>query len=173
MKNLLLSITLVLSSIATLSVHSQEWKTLDDEVFSIEYPETWEINTSGVMGTKFIMFSPLTSENDAFRENVNFLIQDLSGKKINLNQYVEVSETQVKTLLNNSEIIESKRVKNKKQTYHKLIYTGEQGEFELHFEQYFFIVDDHAYVLTFSCEMDQLEDFQETGERIMNSFLLK
>lgn len=170
MKNL----TFILSMLIV-STHSftQEWKTLDEENYLIEYPENWEVNTSGAMNTKVILFSPIVSKEDLFRENVNYIIQDLSEYKVNLDQYVEASEKQIETLVVNGKILESERLENKNGIYHKLIYTGTQGLFDLQFMQYFFVKDNIAYVLTFTCEIDQVESYQKTGERILNSFLLK
>lgn len=51
------------------------------------------------MGTSLIILSPLESEKDTFRENVNLLIQDLTGLDIGLDQYTKISEDQMKACL--------------------------------------------------------------------------
>jgi hypothetical protein len=149
------------------------WKTLEEKNYSIQYPADWELNQSGQMGTTFFLFSPLSSDQDKFRENINLLIQDLSGHNINLDKYTEISEGQVKTMITNSTLIESKRVKNGSEEFHRIIYTGDQGIFHLKFEQFYWIKNDKAYVLTFTCEQDKFSDFKEVGEAILNSFILK
>ena len=113
------------------------WKTLTENNYSIKYPESWELSKSNLMGTNFILFSPLTSKLDNFKENVNLLIQDLTGQDLNLTKYVEISESQVKTIITDGNILESERISNRDIIYHKLIYTGKQGVYELKFEQYF------------------------------------
>lgn len=150
-----------------------EWKTLDQSKFSIQYPSTWELNQSGQMGTSFIIFSPLENDEDKFKENVNLLMQDLTGQNIDLDKYVEISEGQIKTMLTNSTLIESKRVKKESEEFHKIIYSGDQGIFHLKFEQYYRVIDDKALVLTFTCETDQFFKFVNTGEKILNSFIQK
>ncbi|MBK7681894.1 MAG: hypothetical protein IPJ26_05200 [Bacteroidetes bacterium] len=40
------------------------------------------------MGTSFIIFSPLENDEDKFKENVNLLMQDLTGQNIDLDKYV-------------------------------------------------------------------------------------
>ena len=150
-----------------------EWKTLDQSKFSIQYPSTWELNQSGQMGTSFIIFSPLENDEDKFKENVNLLMQDLTGQNIDLDKYVEISEGQIKTMLTNSTLIESKRVKKESEEFHKIIYSGDQGIFHLKFEQYYWVIDDKALVLTFTCETDQFFKFVNTGEKILNSFTQK
>ena len=63
------------------------WKSLTENSYSINYPGNWELNKSGQMGTSFILFSPLSSEQDQFKENVNLLIQDLTGYNLDLDKY--------------------------------------------------------------------------------------
>lgn len=150
--------------------NTEEWKTVKEKTFSINYPSTWGLDQSGQMGTSLILFSPLESEQDTFRENVNVIVQDLKGMDIDLDKYTEISEDQVKKLITNSAIVESKRIKNGNSEYHKIIYTGEQGLFKLTFEQYYWVKKDKAYVLTFTSEQDKFEHFKETGEEILNSF---
>lgn len=150
-----------------------EWKTLDESNYSIQYPPAWELNRSGQMGTSFVLFSPLESGNDKFKENINLIIQDLTGLSINLDKFNEISERQIKTMITNSVLIESKRIKSGNDEYHKVIYSGDQGVFHLQFEQYYWVINNKAFVLTFTSEKKKYDDFKETGEKILNSFMLK
>jgi len=146
------------------------WKTYNGTNYSVQYPPNWELNTNGQMGTSFIFFSPLENDKDQFKENVNLLVQDLRGSNIDLNKFVEISEEQVKTMITNSTLEESSRVKSSKHEYHKMIYIGDQSIYRLKFEQYFWIVSQQAYVLTFTCEQTKFSEYKEAGERILNSF---
>ena len=152
---------------------TQDWNTLNHPSYSIQYPPTWELNEGGLMGTRFILFSSLESDKDQFKENVNLIIQDLSGLEINLNQYTELSEGQIKLLVTNAALIDSKRIQNGSEEYHKIIYSGDQGIFHFIFEQFYWVTPDQAFVLTFTCEKDKFEDFKALGERILLSFSLK
>ena len=125
------------------------------------------------MGTTFVLFSPLDARQDKFRDNVNFIIQDLSGYNLDLNKFVEISETQVKTMITNSILIESTRIKTDADEFHRMIFTGDQGMLHLKFEQFFWVKNDKSYVLTLTCEQDKFSDFKEVGEAILNSFSFK
>ena len=96
--------------VLNLSLYGQtkDWNTFKKDSYTIDYPKDWELDESGQMGTSFILFSPLTSQKDQFRENVNLLVQDLTGYNLDLDKYVEISEEQVKTLITDGKIIESK-----------------------------------------------------------------
>lgn len=150
-----------------------DWKTLDQVAYSIQYPSTWELNQNEQMGTSFILFSPLESDKDQFKENVNLLIQDISKYHIDLSEYTKISEGQIKTMVTNGTILESVRIKNDNGEYHKLIYSGDQGIFHLTFEQYYWVMNEKAFVLTFTCEQNKFAQKAETGEKILNSFKLK
>ena len=170
-----LHLTWILFLIVNLSVFGQssEWNSLNEKDYSIQYPDKWELNKSGQMGTSFIMFSQLTSENDQFKENVNLIIQDLTGHNIDLNQYVEISESQIKTMITDGNIISSNRIKNKETEFQRVIYTGKQGVLNLKFEQYYWVQNNKAYVLTLTCEINEFNDFKDIGEKILDSFKIK
>lgn len=151
----------------------EDWKTIAQSNYSLQYPADWELNESGQLGTTLILFSPLESADDTFRENINLIVQDLTGYNLDLDKYAKISEEQVKTMITNSKIVESKKIPSNPNPYHKIIYTGTQGVFDLKFEQYYFIVDNKAYILTFTAERDNFGKFKKTGEEILNSFIIK
>lgn len=150
----------------------EDWKTYEDSNYTIQYPPNWELDLKGEMRTSFILFSPSENENDKFIENVNLIIQDLKGMNMNMDKYVEISEEQLKTMITNSVLIESKRVKDKNPEYHKLIYTGNQESLQFQFEQYLWIINEKAYILTLTCEINKFSEYKEVGEKILNSFSL-
>ena len=163
---------LVFFSSLTAFGQSNDWKTLNEKEYSIQYPSNWELNQTGQMGTSSILFSPLSSEKDQFKENVNLLIQDLTGYNLDLDKYVEISEGQINTLMTDGVILESKRILSDSINYHKVIYTGKPGAFSLKFEQYYLVVNNKAFVLTLTCEENQFDDYKLNGEKILNSFQL-
>lgn len=150
-----------------------DWNSISEDKYEIKYPPNWEVNRSGQMGTSFILLSPLSNGADNFKENVNLLIQDLTGYELSLEQYVEISEGQIKTMVTEGEIIlsEPKQIGNNE--YQKVIYTGKQGIFNLKFEQYYWVVDKQAVILTLTCKEDEFDKYQKIGEEILNSFKMK
>jgi len=150
-----------------------EWKTITESTYTVQYPPAWGLNLDKKMGTEFIILSPLESEQDKFKENVNLLIQDLSGKNIDLDKFASISEEQIKTLVTNSSLILSKRIKTAGIEYQKVIYSGDQGVYHLKYEQYYWVVGDKAYVLTLTCEQNKFDRYKEDGEKILNSFTFK
>ncbi len=148
----------------------QEWKTLHENGYSLQYPPDWSLDKSGQSGTSFIVLSQQESPDDNFRENVNLLIQDLSGMNIDLDKYTEISLDQVKAMLTKGKIMESVTKNARDMQYQKVVYTGVQGIYEIYCQQYYWVRDDKAYVLTLTCETDKVESFKNTGEMILDSF---
>ena len=77
------------------------------------------------------------------------------------------------TFITEGKIISEERIKIGDSEYHKIIYTGKQGVFDLQFEQYYQIKNEKAYVLTLTCEKTQFEKYRKTGEKILRSFVLR
>lgn len=170
---LLLTLFMSISAYGQTAQRENHGKSINENGYSIQYPDSWDLDKSGQMGMSFILLSKQTSQQDKFRENVNLLIQNLTGQNIDLNKFVEVSEHQIRTMLTKGSLQESKRLNVNGVTFHKIIYTSEQGAFNFKFEQYYWINEEKAYVLTLTCEADQFDNYQETGEKILNSFRLE
>jgi hypothetical protein len=56
--------------------------------------------------------------------------------------------------------------------FQKLIYTGKQGSNNLRYEQFFWLENNNAYVLTFTCEKAEYSYYKEIVGEILNSFEL-
>lgn len=151
----------------------KNWKTLSESDYSIQYPDTFDLDKSGQMGMSFILLSKQTSQQDLFRENVNLMIQDLSGRNIDLDKYVEISEEQIKTMIMDGNLIGSKRMTDKNKEYQRLIYTGKQGQYDLKWQQLYWVENNKAYVLTLTCEVKQYNNYVSVGEEIMKTFIIK
>lgn len=170
---LTLLFTLLITKLSYAQPQAVEWETFSNSIFEIEYPITWDLDTSEKYGTSFILFSQITDEDDLFSENINLMIEDSEGENISLDQYVEFSERLAQVIVTEGKIIINQRLSKNGIEYHRFIYSGKQGMFNLKFEQYLWVIDNKAYVLTLTCEIDQFDIFQKTGEAILNSFKIK
>jgi len=160
------------NSLSLLSVSHEDWKTHTDNGFQIQYPSEWELSLAKQMGSSFILFSPLENKDDLFRENVNLIIQDIKGMSIGLEKYAQISESQIKSMMTNAQILESKVIeKNGRRVYH-LVYTADMGIYHLKFMQNYFIQNEKAYVLTFTADQKNYDRYIKVGSEILNTFEL-
>jgi hypothetical protein len=161
--------------------HYNNWEILSKENYTIKHPPEWEVNTSGKMGTSFILFSPLVSKSEKFRTNINLIIQDLEGitidsRTINLKEYTERSIVEIKNKNTKSggKIISSDLINVNGISHQKVIYTGVSKEgLRLQYEQYYWVEKNKAYVLTLTCQEYKFIDYQAIGEKIFDSFIIK
>lgn len=149
------------------------WVTHSTDVYSIEYPENWSLDESGMLGSSFFIFSNLESKEDNFRENTNLMIQDLKNMNLDLDAFVELSKSQIKDLMTDGVILEDERVKSKDQEYHELLFQATQGNFKIKTKQYYFLQNEKAYVLTLTLTEDTFEKYNKMGHKILNSFIIK
>ena len=164
----LLAIVLLLTSFTLFQPGA--WQTFKGEGYTILCPPDWTMDVTGLAGTKCVFFSPTDSANDPFRENFNLIVQDLAGMNLNLDKYTEISIEQIKSIMPNSTLISSEKLQEDALIFQKLLYTGDQGDNHLKFEQYYFVRKEKAYVLTLTCPIETFDRYQKTGEQILSSF---
>jgi len=175
MKVIGLFLALFLATYANITAQSEtEWQQLSVENMEIDHPSDWRVDQSGQMGTSFFLFSPQSNLADDFQENVNVIVQDLSAYgSLTLDEYVEASLGQIKNIITNASIIVNERVVDGDKEYQKLIYTGTQASYSLKFEQFCYLIDNKAYIVTLTCKESEFDKYQELGEKILSSFIIK
>ena len=149
----------------------KEWGTFKSEKYSISYPSGWSIDTSKQMGIDLFIFSKLDSSNDKFRENVNVLTSNVEGLNITLDTFVKVSLKDIESMATNLKMLESKLYKIGDKVYHKIDFTANQGIFNLHFIQYYFVTSRNVYTITLTTEVDQFNVYKAVGLKMLDSFL--
>lgn len=167
-KSIVLSIV-VLLSVFTVQV---EMKTYEKDAFSIQYPETWELQITEKQGSKFILYSEM-EENDSFRENINLLAQNVKGMNMTMDKFAKMSEDQIKTMVQGGEVLKSERVENGKYHQHLMIWKGTIRNINMMFKQYFYLKDDRTYILTYTALPETFEKFLKEGQPVLESFKLK
>jgi hypothetical protein len=150
------------------------WARLTDTTYTLRFPNTWTVDQSGLMGSRFFLFSPLDSLNDTFRENFNLIVNDMAAyPDITLEYIADGARAQVESIINEAKMLEFRIVHNDDFKYYLLEYSGKQGKFDLHWKQRFMLFDHRFYVLTFTAEAHQFDQYLPTAERIFDSFSLK
>lgn len=89
---------------------------------------------------------------------------------MNLDKYEELTLSQIQSLITDSKLLSSKRRFSNGKEFHSIIYEGRQGDFELYFKQYFWIIGEQAVVLSFTCKKDEVNSYLNVANSIMNSF---
>lgn len=136
------------------------------EEYHIAFPPDWTLDTSGLLGTQFIVTAPKTSDRDSFRENVSLMIKESK----NLHNFIEASENYIRS---SGTLLESRRrINDRRQEYHTMVYTLKEKP-DLVYEQYYFFKYWVIYELTCVYERKYFDDNKDQGERVLNSFAFK
>lgn len=150
------------------------WARLTDSTYTLRFPATWNVDKSGLLGSRFFLFAPLDS-NDTFRENFNLIINDMSiYPELSLEYMADGARQQVESMIQDCKVQEFRIVNQEDNSkYYILEYSGKQGKFDLHWKQVYFMVNNQFYVLTFTAEAPQYERYLPLADRIFASFTFK
>lgn len=145
----------------------EEWLRLDKENFSLRYPPHWDLQ-NGPEGIVFHLFSPQSSPDDTFRENVNLVIENhIAG--MSLDKYVALSVKNLKNKFNIS-FSDTRKYAIDGQVYYQLDQQWKDG---MRLTQHIYLKKNTAYILSFTFESDEKASIQSEGKKIMASFKVK
>jgi PsbP len=144
--------------------------TFSKETYTIQYPNDWKVDTSKDVGADIFIFASLENEKDKFRENINVIIQDLTGQDIDLEKYKDITDKQIDELATEGSVIESSVVEKDKDAYYKIIYGMSQGKYKLIITSICYIYNEKAYLATFTTEKSSYENYKKIGDDIFESF---
>ena len=167
MKKIFLLFLLAGPLAGTLAAQDSTWPLYANNRFEIHYPATWTADTSGLMGTQFVLFSPIENNDDSFRENVN-LVTEKTGEETTLAAYGKKAQSMVETMITDAKVVKS----TQEGDHWSIEYTGKQGVHNLYFLQHYFVKDGQAWVLTFTCKHEQMMQYLPIGTTVLETFRL-
>lgn len=139
------------------------------DLYNISYPKDWEFSEKDGM---FVIVAPKDEDADRFQENINFIFEDATPG-ITLKEYAKKSAEQIKAVMNNVTVIKNEETKLAGLPCHKSVFTATQGEFNLYFEQYYWILEGKALILTVTIESSKAELYPIITNSILKTFTIK
>ena len=88
---------------------------------------------------------------------------------MDLADFVKLSEGQIRTMMTDANILTSEGRKD----FHEIVYTATTGIFKLKFYQRYWVTNNTAYILTFTAESDQYQNYQTVAQQIIDTFRIK
>lgn len=160
----------IVSVIISMSAYSQtEWSVLKNKNYTIEYPSNWSLSEAGEMGSKFMITSPLSSEDDKFAENVNLIVQSKKTAAVTFDEFVANSRKQMAAIIPEFKMLKDENLKTENQTNH-MSYLGLMRKEKLKIEQYIIDTKSDFYILTFTMSLNDENDYNEIAKKILDSF---
>ena len=155
-------------------LHPQEgWKTLTDSLYTIQYPENWEMNYTGQLGLSFLVISPEENDEDQFRENLSLVIQGMNADDSSLKDFAEDNTYQIVDMITNGKIVDNEEATINGVTFREVTYSGNQNNMDFINTQRFYFHNNNAYVLTFTCAAEHYDQFKPLMKRLMDTFLFQ
>ncbi|NMF66566.1 serine/threonine-protein kinase, partial [Brasilonema octagenarum] len=134
----------------------------------IKYPQSWKIPdfTNPIAGEVATFVSPKQSDTDNFQEKVIISVEDFSGT---------LEEFSNELMKENNNLLKVNQIKSSDSFLAKrrgkvLLFTVKHGEKTLQNLQVFTLKGDKAYVITYTAEKNNYDEFIETAETMMKSF---
>jgi hypothetical protein len=152
-------------------------KTVQNTRFSgrdyvLQFPESWEVNKSRVMGSDVIGLSPLEGADDTFRENINVVLENIPGT-FSEKDYLDATLKNMCNGLGLPADAEFKKTRIGHTDAYHLPYAMQMGQHEMDNDVYLVIHKKSAYILTCSNAKGKREAFQATMDAILGTFQLK
>lgn len=143
----------------------------EDGNFTVGFPEKWEV-VEGVMGQDLVAMAPSGDPEDLFLENANIIYAKLDSP-LNRDEYYNYNMQSLQHLLIDYDLEESVDVKLQGRDAKRIIFTHTMGVVNAKVMQYLLLIDDQAFVLTFTADPLDFDRFREKFERIANTFTVK
>jgi len=157
------------ASESTDELTSNNWQLTTSEGFNIHHPADWEVDLSGFMGSKFLLYLP-TEEGDDFRENLNLMSQQLPKAPEGLKELGALMLDQLPSYVTDAKIL-SHGVPEHGQ-YFETSYSGTQGAQRLSWYQRCFLEGNIAHILAYTADQEDFDASLLSAKRCMDSFQL-
>lgn len=149
------------------------WSTYQTKEYAIFYPSDWQLDTSGMYGSRLFVLHEDESDSNGFGENINLLVRELGKDAKDLDYYVTESEKQITQMFVDGNLEKSERKNANGNEYHTVIFSANQGGRIMKFRQCYWIKNNKAYILTFTTLINDFDTYISTANQMMDGFVLK
>jgi len=138
--------------------------------FKIKYPEKWEKQESQntLISDVVVFLAPKKNSADSFQEQITVSIEDLP-KPMSLDEYNQSSINLIKTNFNDVKILEENSKTFANNRGHTVIFDAQDGQKATQIMQTWTLMNNKAYVLTYTAEKSEYSEYIKTAEAMMNS----
>ena len=136
--------------------------------FTITAPKSWG-KAEGVMGATVAFLEPQAEPSDAFRENVNVVVEKLPAG-MGLDGYLKASDQNMAKMLTDYVEVSSARVKLGENDAQRIVYRHRAGIYNLKCLLYLVVHGGRGYVLTCTAIVDEYEDHEPVFEDTCKTF---
>ncbi|MBW4623863.1 MAG: protein kinase [Cyanosarcina radialis HA8281-LM2] len=151
-------------------VNSSEFETYENPEYRIklEYPKNWTRQDLGSFGDVVTFLAPQT-QNNSFQAELHIEVISLPSK-MTLPEYTTSRINEIIQNLPGARIIDSRPTKLADLPAHEVVYSGKEGQIMLTRKAIWMLKDRQAYILTYTAQESQYEEFLSTAQKTIDSF---
>jgi hypothetical protein len=146
-----------------------KFTTLDQDNYSIQYPNDWLIEKDVTGEVAFFLYFDTARSEDEIGENINLMVQNVSSN-LTLDQYTKISLDDINR---QGSVISSEKIITPSKEYQRVVCTMKMYNEDLKFIQHYIVKDAKVYVLTFTSMERNFSKFEKSAEQVMQSFSVK
>ncbi len=136
--------------------------------FSIQFPVDWT-RPEDTPDTAIQFYAPQQDAADAFRENLNIIVQEL-GQKTTLDEYSQPYLEQLQTVASSGLQVSDTTLSGL--GARQAVFTKSVQEISFDFRQIWTVKGQRAYILTFTSETNKTPQYTAVFEQMAGSFRL-
>ena len=145
----------------------KDWLMLKTPVYSIQYPPNWKSDRSGLLGTRFVLFSP--KDSAGLRSFVSLSSQTESSDSITIDSILQINKHELPNTVEDYKLISEELVTIQNRPCFRLVYTGRQNNREMQWMQQGCMVGKEYHVLSFTATKNNYQKLFPTAEAILNT----
>lgn len=137
--------------------------------FSITAPDGWDKTDTSLMGmTATVIFSPVESVSDEFRENINIVTEKIGNKTAE--EYLSLSRINMKSMLTELKEIDNGTKEINGHTASWMRYSHSYMGYPLEVKVYVLIAEKIAYVISCTCQKGDMENWEKQFDDCVATF---
>jgi hypothetical protein len=154
------------------TIVAQTTKTLSKPTYSIKYPDTWTLGTT--TNTSFDIFAGNAIIDVKYRANLNLAVSAIDAS-YTVQSYATNAKKTLPTKIAGFKITQEKAITQGGKKGYYMIFKGKQkpDKDALQWKQYYFIDKEKVYILTFTSEESNFENYMKSIGTMLNSFTVK
>lgn len=144
--------------------NTSKWTEYQGSAYSLKLSSSWTKTSNSQAELAFIHSK---KDNDEFAENITIMVQNVSGYNMDLEGYLDLSLQQFDSL--GYDVIGYKHMTIDGVKGYYCMTSAKINSITCYFIQYFTILDEKAYVFTFTADEEGLDELEDEVEDIYNT----
>lgn len=153
----------------TCKAHAFQIDSLNHLPYTIDVPEGWTIK-EGYTEADCSFLALQDNNQDTFLENINIMVADSPAKNYSAEKYTDFSIGYLPSVVENFELLERKKLPENASF---IIYKGLKSGYQQTWKQYYYIIKEKMYILTFTAETPRFDEYIDKIQKNLDSFKVR